>query len=68
MSAVERRLTGLSEYATPPHRSVIGDSVEFHFRGIGPAVRFVERFPSLRLADETAGPLWWLPEIPHGRR
>jgi hypothetical protein len=59
---------GRGEYALTRHRSIIGDVVEFHFRSLHAALRFRERFPTLSLADETAGPLWFSPEMPNGRR
>lgn len=59
---------GRGEYALTGHRSIIGDVVEFHFRSLDAALRFRERFPTLPLADETTGPLWWSPELPNGRR
>jgi hypothetical protein len=45
------------KYALTRHRSIKGDVVEFHFRSLDAALRFRDRFPTLPLAGETAGPL-----------
>ncbi len=61
------REIGRGEFATSPHRSVIGDVFEAHFRDVETAQRFRAAFPMLRLADETESPLWRSPDHPTGR-
>ena len=63
------RLTlGLTEFATTPHRSIMGEGVEFHFRCLDDAAAFREQFPQLVLADCTMSPTYYSPHLPFGRR
>jgi hypothetical protein len=68
---VHRWLTqqvGRGEFALGPHRSVIGDVCELHFRSLEVAQRFRDRFPALVLADETTSLVWRSPDYPTGRK
>jgi hypothetical protein len=62
-----RASMGLTECATTPARSMLGDATELHFRCLDDAVTFHQRFPMLVLADVTLSPTYHSPHLPSGR-
>lgn len=62
------RHLGQTEYAITPGASVLGDSIEVHFRDLGDASRFREAYSDLVLADGTMSPTYSSPYMPSGRK
>lgn len=62
-----RKNIGLTECATTPHRSGIGDGTEYHFRCLDDALAFRARFPQLVMADGTMSATYSSPHLPFGR-
>ena len=57
---------GLTEYAKTPNGR--GAGVEYHFRSLGDAERFLVAFPMFELDDFTMSPGYSSPHLPFGRR
>ncbi len=62
-----RENLGLTEFATTPGHSILGDGIEFHFRCVEDARTFHARFPQLVLADSTMSVSYRSPHLPFGR-
>jgi putative SOS response-associated peptidase YedK len=63
-----RENLGLTEYATTPHASPLGDAIAYHFRCVDDARRFCERFPMAILADGTMAATYTSAHLPFGRQ
>ncbi len=58
---------GWHECAQHPAPSIGGNAIGFHFRCIEDAVRFLDGFPLLQLADHSTSRAYTSPLLPRGR-